>query len=82
MILQCQPDGNVFGLWTDAIPLQEIGALKMTRASNVEFNESTQQWEVRLASNPDRVAFANPSRAKCIAWEIATLDNQIMEGAL
>ena len=82
MVLAIKPDGNVFGLWTEAIPLQEIGALKMTRASTVEFNESTQQWEVRLASNPDRVAYSNQSRAKCIAWEIATLDNQIMEGAL
>lgn len=63
------PDGTARCLWTEAVPLQELGRLAMQRASTVEFNQSTQDWEVRLASNPDVVAFAHPSREACLNWE-------------
>jgi len=40
------------------------------RASAIEFNDRTQQWEVRLASQPGVVADSDPSRDVCLAWEI------------
>jgi hypothetical protein len=51
------------------VPLQELGVLDVHRASQVEFNPSTQVWEVRLASNPGVVAFSHSSRATCLHWE-------------
>lgn len=68
------PDGNARCLWTEALPLGELGRLDIQRASTVEFNAQTQEWEVRLASDPDVVAFSHPSRETCLHWERETLD--------
>ena len=38
------PDGTAQCLWTEALPLPELGRLQITRASNIEFNNATQQW--------------------------------------
>lgn len=62
-------DGSAACLHTDLIPLHTLGALSITRASTIEFNDVAQEWEVRLSSSPDRVAFADVSRAACLAWE-------------
>jgi hypothetical protein len=62
-------DGTARCLWTEAVPLQELGQLQVYRASQVEFNSSKQEWEVRLASNPGVVAFSHSSRAICLHWE-------------
>ena len=40
-------DGTAQCLWTEALPLHELGRLEITRASNIEFNNADQQWEVR-----------------------------------
>ena len=62
-------DGTARCLWTEAVPLQELGRLQVDRASQVEFNSAAQMWEVRLASNPGVVAFSHSSRAVCLHWE-------------
>jgi hypothetical protein len=62
-------DGTARCLWTEAVPLQELGVLEVQRASDVEFNPAKQVWEVRLASNPSVVAFSHSSRAICLHWE-------------
>jgi hypothetical protein len=67
-------DGTARCLWTEAVPLQELGRLARQRASTVEFNHLTQVWEVRLASAPDAVAFARISREACLNWERRTLN--------
>ena len=61
--------GTARCLWTEAVPLQELGWLDLQRASTVEFNHTTQVWEVRLASAPDAVVFMHPSREACLNWE-------------
>ncbi len=63
------PDGTARCLWTEAVPLHELGRLDVQRASTVEFEPSTQLWEVRLASNPEVIAFSHASRAVCLDWE-------------
>jgi len=63
------PDGAVNCLWTEAIPLHELGRLEVQRASTIEFNGAQQEWEVRLASDPGTVAFSHVSRAICLDWE-------------
>ena len=62
-------DGTASCLWTEAVPLHELGRLKVQRASMVEFNPATQLWEVRLVSAPDTVAFSHASRGACLVWE-------------
>ena len=68
-------DGTARCLWTEAVPLHELGRLEIQRASTVEFNAATQCWEVRLASNPDVVAFSNASRETCLNFERKTLND-------
>jgi len=78
IVLSISPDGSVECLWTEALPLDKLGSLHVKRASNVEFDEASQQWQVKLATAPDAVAFASPSRAACIAWEVETLNTQLL----
>ncbi len=70
-------DGTARCLWTEAVPLHALGRLEMQRASTIEFDASKQQWEVRLASDPDAVAFAHASRAVCLEWERTTLEARL-----
>jgi len=73
-VITFAPDGTARGLWTEIVPLQELGRLDIERASTVEFQPSTQKWEVRLASRPDTVAFSHSSRQTCLEWERNTLN--------
>ncbi len=73
-VITFAPDGTARCLWTEAVPLHELGRLDIRRASTVEFEPSTQRWEVRLASHPDAVAFSHPSRETCLEWERNTLN--------
>ena len=66
-VLTFRPDGIVTGLYTEAIPLGTIGTLSITRLTEIEFNDSTQQWEAR--DRAGKVLFSNPSRQCCLDWE-------------
>jgi hypothetical protein len=78
IVIQFAPDGTGSAVYTDALPLSDIGQLRMQRASTVEFNEASQEWEVRLASAPEVVAYTGPSREGCIAWEVAKLNRDLL----
>lgn len=59
--------GIVTGLYTEAIPLGAIGALSISRLTEIEFNDSTQKWEVRDTAGAIR--FSHRSRQRCLDWE-------------
>jgi hypothetical protein len=40
------PNGTARCLWAEAVLLQELGQLEIHRATNIEFNNAAQQWEV------------------------------------
>ena len=67
--------GIVECLYTEAIDLQQLGPLRITRATDIRFNDLTQQWQVHEAGT-DRVLFSNPSRSECLAWENQNLQPQ------
>ena len=73
-VISFTPAGTGRCLWSEAVPLHELGRLDIKRASTVEFEPSKQQWEVRLASEPDVVAFSHPSREACLEWERNTIN--------
>jgi hypothetical protein len=60
-------DGTAQCLWTEALPLHELGRLEIHRASNIEFNNTTQHWEVKDLKG--KVRFVAKSRAACLEWE-------------
>ena len=61
------PEGTAQCLWTEALPLHELGRLQVTRASNVEFENAAQQWEV--IDRKGHVRFFSKSRSACLEWE-------------
>jgi hypothetical protein len=66
-----QPDGTAQCLWTEALPLHELGRLEVSRASNLEFNNTSQQWEVK--DRRGKVRFIAKSRSACLEWEQTNL---------
>ena len=58
-----KPDGTAQCLWTEALPLHELGRLEVTRASNIEFNNTTQHWEVK--DRRGKIRFIAKSRSAC-----------------
>ena len=65
--------GSVHGLYTEAIDLRSLGSLAIRRATNIEFNHDTQQWEVR-ALRDNRLLFTDASREACLGWEQQNLN--------
>jgi len=61
-------DGNGQCLYTEAIDLKNIGTLEIKRATNIEFNDHTQLWEVRDAKN-NGILYQDASREICLCWE-------------
>ncbi len=66
-VITFAPDGTGHCLWTEALPLHKLGQLDLQRASKIEFNASTQEWEVK--SLKGQLLYSHRSRAKCLAWE-------------
>jgi hypothetical protein len=62
-----KPDRTAQCLWTEALPLYELGLLEIHRASNIEFNNTTQKWEVQDCKR--KVRFFAKSRSACLQWE-------------
>ena len=61
------PDGTARCLWTEAVPLHELGRLEVSRASIIEFNNATQRWEIK--DRKGKVRFFAMSRSSCLEWE-------------
>ena len=66
-VLTFKPDGIVTGLYTEAIPLDDIGVLEIHRITEIVFNRGTQKWEVK--DMEQKVLFRNRSRQRCLDWE-------------
>ncbi len=48
LVIDVSPDGVVQGLHMDAFPLDFLGPKKISRASEIHHNESTQKWDIIL----------------------------------
>lgn len=69
IVLDIDQTGDVHCLYTDRINLFDIGRVTNVRkASNVEFNESEQTWEI--LSLEGEVLYKNKNREAAIEFEI------------
>lgn len=69
IVLEITDDGDIHCLYTDEIDLFAIGQVTNVRkASNVEFNENIQQWEVSDLNG--KILHTNPNREAAIEFEI------------
>ena len=60
-------DGQVHGLYTEAVNLSLIGKLSIRRATAIEFDNKEQCWSVY---NPAGIKlYSNISRNACLDWE-------------
>lgn len=67
LVLSFDAAGEGRCFYSELIDLSTIGELQVIRASQVEFNNSAQRWEVRNLLG--RLLFFSRSRAVCLAWE-------------
>lgn len=64
-------------LWTDAVPLAELGTLHVERASSVEFNNYAQGWTVKFSG--ERTTYGPfLSRQSALDWERQELDRRML----
>lgn len=69
IVLEIDNEGNVHGLYTDYINLFSIGRVTdIRKASNIDFNDAKQMWEV--SSLDGKILHTNTNREKAIEWEI------------
>lgn len=67
-ILRFNPNGSIDCLYTEAIDLRALGRLQVFRATDIRFNEKSQQWDVRCAAT-GKLLHSDPSREACLTWE-------------
>ena len=63
------PEGSARCLYHELIDLRQLGGLRITRASRLEFNAVLQEWEVLPVAAGGEPLFSSASRAACLAWE-------------
>jgi hypothetical protein len=73
--LRFNPGGHIDCLYTEAIDLHALGRLQVVRATDIRFDDSKQQWDVRDADK-GTVIFSHPSRNECLRWEHKNLQPQ------
>ena len=67
-LLRFAPDGLIRCLHTEAIDLHQLGRLQVVRATDIRFNDQTQEWETCHAVTGE-VLFSDRSRNRCLQWE-------------
>ncbi len=73
-----RPEGAVEGLYSDEIPLKNLGYLDIKRATNVEFCSDRQEWIVTLPDGTE--VYSNANREKALAWERKYCDSLLEAG--
>jgi hypothetical protein len=66
------PDGNCECLHNEAIELHSLGTLRISRATEIEFDDAYQEWIVR--DNGGRRLHSHVSREECLQWERRHMD--------
>ncbi len=66
--LRFTPGGQIDCLYTEAINLHVLGRLHVVRATDIRFNDQSQQWELRHADT-GALLLSHASRQACLEWE-------------
>jgi len=79
-VLSISEDGTLSCLYNEVLDLRELGASNTRRASNVEWDNTSQQWVVTLANG--EVLGGWPKRSEAIAAEVDYLNGLIADGTI
>lgn len=74
MQIYLRSDGRVECLYNDLVPAFDLGVLRVSRASNVEFDNERQEWMV-LVDNQEIAA--SKLREEALACEVTLLNKQL-----
>ena len=75
MKLKIDSTGKVGAVYSDVLPKLGLGDMEVKRASNVEFNHGTQEWEART---PDNELIAHgTSRDEVIREEVRIIEARL-----
>jgi hypothetical protein len=72
-VLKFDTNGHGSCLYSELIDLHSIGSLEVTRATQIEFNNESQFWEVKDPRGT--VLYFSRSRTACLAWEHQDLNH-------
>lgn len=75
VIMTITADGTARCLWTEALPLADLGRLDIKRATGIEFDNRVQAW--RVYDGMGDCLYCSPSRDACLAWEQKHLNWQL-----
>jgi hypothetical protein len=70
--LRFSPGGSIDCLYTEVIDLHALGRLQVVRATDIRFNDFSQEWDVHDADT-GKVLFSHASRGECLFWEQTNL---------
>lgn len=70
--------GTARCLYTDDIPLTDLGSVKMTRASHVEWDDGKQTWEVLEPKTLSVLMGGFKTRKDALAWEVSWAERNIV----
>ena len=75
------PEGNIKTLWTDALPLTEMGKCEVERISHVEFSNLFQSWSVFDIWGMN-LQSGFKTREEALAWERRWANDRLRRGDL
>jgi hypothetical protein len=75
MKLKIDGTGAVRAVYADVLPTFNLGSMEVTRASNVEFNHESQEWEARTPEN-ELIAHGT-SRDAVIQEEVRVIESRL-----
>ena len=75
MKLVIDTNGTVSAVYSDKLKEMNIGPLQVSRASNVEFNEESQEWEDRTPIG--ELIAHGPQRDYVIANEVRVIESRL-----
>ena len=73
-------NGTIISLYNDILREVDLGLLKVKRASNVEFNNDTQLWDIDILG--EGIIGSFKTRKEAIDFEIEFLEKRIEESIL
>jgi hypothetical protein len=75
MRLRVETDGTIKAVYSDKIKNMNLGRMQVIRASNVEFNETSQEWEAKTPTG--ELIAHGPNRDKVIEEEVRVIEARL-----
>jgi len=79
LVIKIQTNGNLKTLYTEKIPLNNLGKLTVERASNVEFDSTKGTWSVRVVETDKVIGTGFALRSEALKFEVKHLNETLSQ---